>query len=72
MRIFLADGGATPNHDRGFASKLAYHLTLLEPSIRNAANVREPANLLATVTIAERRKTRWTSCGFSKSLGTRE
>ena len=54
MRIFLAEGGATPDHDRGVASKLAYHLTLLEPSIRNAANVREPAELLAAVTIAER------------------
>lgn len=53
MRIFLAEGGAIPNHDRGVASKLAYHLTLLEPSIRNAANVREPAELLATVTVAE-------------------
>src|ERR1700719_3021235 len=54
MRIFLAEGGAIPNHDRRVASKLAYHLTLLEPSIRNAANVREPAELLATVTVAER------------------
>jgi hypothetical protein len=54
MRIFLGEGGATPNQDRGVASKLAYHLTLLEPSIRNAANVREPAELLATVTVAER------------------
>ena len=54
MRIFLAEGGATPDHDRGVASKLAYHLTLLEPSIRNAANIREPAKLLAAVTIAER------------------
>jgi hypothetical protein len=54
VRIFLAEGGAIPNHDRGVASKLAYHLTLLEPSIRNAANVREPAELFATVTVAER------------------
>jgi hypothetical protein len=54
MRIFLAEGGAIPNHDRGVASKLGYHLTLLEPSARNAANVREPAELLATVTVAER------------------
>jgi hypothetical protein len=54
MRIFLAEGGATPNHDRGVASKLAYHLTLLEPSIRNAANVRETAELLARTTVAER------------------
>jgi hypothetical protein len=54
MRIFLAEGGATREHDRGVASKLAYHLTLLEPSIRNAANVREPAELLAAVTVAER------------------
>jgi hypothetical protein len=54
MRIFLADGDATPNDDRGVASKLAYHLTLLEPSIRNAANIREAAELLATVTVAER------------------
>jgi len=54
MRIFLAEDGAIPNHDRGVASKLAYHLTLLEPSIRNAVNVREPAKLLATVTVAER------------------
>jgi hypothetical protein len=54
MRIFLAEGGATPDHDRGVASKLAYHLTLLEPSIRDATNVREPAKLLAAVTIAER------------------
>jgi hypothetical protein len=53
-RIFLAEGGAIPNHDRGVASKLAYHLTLLEPAIRNAARVREPAELLAAVTIAER------------------
>ena len=54
MRIFLAEGGEIPDHDREVASKLAYHLTLLEPSIRNAANVREPAELLATVTVAER------------------
>jgi hypothetical protein len=54
MRIFLADDGAIPNHDRGVASKLAYHLTLLEPSICNAPNVRESAELLATVTVAER------------------
>jgi hypothetical protein len=54
MRIFLAEGGATPDHDRGVASKLAYHLTMLEPAIRNAANVREPAELLASVTVAER------------------
>ena len=54
MRIFLAEGGAIPDHDRGVASKLAYHLTLLEPSIRNAANIREPAKLLAAVTVAER------------------
>jgi hypothetical protein len=54
MRIFLAEGGEIPNHDRGVPSKLAYHLTLLEPSIRNAANVREPAELLATVNVAER------------------
>jgi len=54
MRIFLAEGGAIPNHDRGVASKLAYHLTLLEPSVRNAATVREPAELLATLTVAER------------------
>jgi hypothetical protein len=54
MRIFLSDGGAIPEHDRGVASKLAYHLTLLEPSIRNSVNVREPAELLATVTVAER------------------
>ena len=54
MRIFLAESGAIPNHDRGVASKLSYHLTLLEPSIRNAVNVREPAKLLATVTVAER------------------
>jgi hypothetical protein len=54
MRIFLAEGGAIPDQDRGVASKLAYHLTLLEPSIRNATNVREPAKLLAAVTVAER------------------
>jgi hypothetical protein len=54
MRIFLAEDGATPDHDRGVASKLAYHLTFLEPSIRNAANIREPAELLATVIVAER------------------
>jgi hypothetical protein len=54
IRIFLAEGGALPRHDRGVASKLAYHLTLLEPSIRNAANVRQPAKLLASVTVAER------------------
>ena len=54
MRIFLAEGGAIPDRDRGVASKLAYHLTLLEPSIRNAANIREPAELLAAVTVAER------------------
>jgi hypothetical protein len=54
MRIFLAEGGATPNHDRGVASKLAYHLTLLEPSIRNAADVCGPAALLARVIVAER------------------
>jgi hypothetical protein len=54
MRIFLADGGATPHDDRGVASKLAYHLTLLEPPICNAANIREPAELLAAVTVAER------------------
>jgi hypothetical protein len=54
MRIFLAEGGANPDHDRGVASKLAYHLTLLEPSIRNAVNVCEPAELLAAMTVAER------------------
>jgi hypothetical protein len=54
MRIFLAEGGAAPDHDRGVASKLGYHLTLLEPSIRNAADIREPAELLATVIVAER------------------
>jgi hypothetical protein len=54
MRIFLAEGGETPNHDRRFASQLAYHLTLLEPSVRNATNLRERAELLATVTVAER------------------
>jgi hypothetical protein len=53
MRIFLAEG-VIPNHDCGMASKLAYHLTLLEPSIHNAANVREAAELLATATVAER------------------
>jgi hypothetical protein len=52
MRIFL--GSAIPNHDRGVASKLAYHLTLLQSSIHSAANVRGPAELLATVTVAER------------------
>lgn len=54
IRIFIAEGGAVPNDDRGVASKLAYHLTLLEPATRNAANVREPAELLAAVTVAER------------------
>lgn len=54
MRIFLAEGDANHAQDRGVASKLAYHLTLLEPSVRNAVNVREPAELLATVTVAER------------------
>ena len=54
IRIFLAEGGSIPNHDRGVASKLAYHLTLLEPAIRNAAKVREPAELLAAMTVAER------------------
>lgn len=54
MRIFLAEGGATPDHDRGVASQLAYHLALLEPSIRDAANIREAAELLAAVTVAER------------------
>ena len=54
MRIFLAEGGAIPDHDRGVASKLAYHLTLLEPAIRNAAGVREPAELLAAMTVAKR------------------
>jgi hypothetical protein len=54
MRIFQAEGDAIPDHDRGVASKLAYHLTLLEPSIRGAAKVREPAELLAAVTVAER------------------
>jgi hypothetical protein len=54
MRIFMAEGGANPNHDRGVASKLAYHLTLLESAIRNSVNVREPAELLASVTVAER------------------
>ncbi|HTW89777.1 MAG TPA: hypothetical protein VMD75_17395 [Candidatus Binataceae bacterium] len=34
MRIFLAEDGAIPKQDHGVASKLAYHLTLLEPSIR--------------------------------------
>jgi hypothetical protein len=54
VRIFLAEGDALPHHDRGVASKLAYHLALLELSIRNAVNVRQPAELLATVTVAER------------------
>ena len=54
VRTFLAEGSANPNHDRGVASKLAYHLTLLEHSIRNSVNVREAAELSAAVTVAER------------------
>jgi hypothetical protein len=54
VKIFLAEDGAIPDHDRGVASKLAYHLSLLGPATGNAKNVREPAALLAKVIVAER------------------
>jgi hypothetical protein len=54
VAIFLAEDGAVPDRDRAVASKLAYHLTLLEPSTRNAKSVHESATLLATVMAAER------------------
>ncbi len=54
LKIFLAEDGARPEHDRGVASKLAYHLELLRPATRGATSVRVPAGLLATVMVAER------------------
>jgi hypothetical protein len=54
VRIFLAEDGARPEHDRGVASKLAYHLELLRPATSGASSVRIPAALLATVMVAER------------------
>jgi hypothetical protein len=54
LKIFLAEDGAQPDHDRGVASKLAYHLELLRPATRGASSVRVPAELLATVMVAER------------------
>jgi hypothetical protein len=52
IAIFLGD--VSPDHDRTVASKLAYHLSLLHPATRNAISVRQPAELLAAVMVAER------------------
>jgi hypothetical protein len=52
IAIFLGD--AARDDDRGVASKLAYHLALFHPATRKAKNLREPAELLATVMVAER------------------
>jgi len=52
MTILLGD--APPSDDREVASKLAYHLTLMHPAIRNAKSLREPAALLTAVIAEER------------------
>jgi len=54
LKIFLAEDGARPEHDRSVASKLSYHLELLRPATRGASSVRIPAELLASVMVAER------------------
>ena len=54
IKTFLAQDGALLDHDRGVASKLAYHLTLLDPATRDAADIRELARLLAMIMVAER------------------
>ncbi len=54
IKIFLAEDGAIPDHDRGVASKLGYHLTLLAPAARDTTDIREPAMLLAKTIAAER------------------
>lgn len=54
LKIFLAEDGARSEHDRAVASKLAYHLELLRPATRGASSIRVPAELLATVMVAER------------------
>ena len=54
IKIFLAEDGAAPDHDRGVASKLGYHLTLLALATRSATDIREPAALLAKTIVAER------------------
>jgi len=52
IAIYVGDAGADDDH--AVASKLAYHLALLNPAIRQAKNIREAARLLASVMIAER------------------
>lgn len=52
MAIFLGD--KDPDHDRGVASKLAYHLALLKPATRESHSIRGAAQLLATVMVTER------------------
>lgn len=54
VAIFLAEGGAAPEHDRGVASKLGYHLALLRSATGRAKTAREPATLLSAVIAAER------------------
>jgi hypothetical protein len=54
LLVAILLGDASPEDDRGVASKLAYHLALLHPATRNATGVREPADLLSTVMVAER------------------
>ncbi len=52
--IFRTRGGAAAEHDRPVASKLGYHLTLLQPAARDAATVERPAALLGAVMVAQR------------------
>jgi hypothetical protein len=54
VAIFLADDDAVPSQDRPVASKLGYHLTLLKSASQNVRTVREPAESLAAVIVAER------------------
>jgi hypothetical protein len=54
LAIFLADGGAKPEHDRDVASKLGHHLALLRSATGSPKTTQEPAMLLSAVMIAER------------------
>jgi hypothetical protein len=54
LLIAILLGDASSEDDREVASKLAYHLALLHPATRKAIGVREPAELLAIVMVAER------------------
>jgi hypothetical protein len=52
--IFLAENDSQSSHDRGAASKLGYHLALLQQVTREATSLRKPAVMLAAVMAAER------------------